>query len=53
MKKNNDRVNNEFYIGPVYNYSISNGEKIRICNCKKMWGLGVPSDLKIFLSRNK
>ena len=49
MILNNDRVKNEFYVGPVYNYAISNRNKIRIHHCKKMWGLGVPSDLKKFI----
>ena len=50
MISNNDRVNNEFYVGPVYNYAIQNNEKIRIYNCKNMWGLGVPNDLKKFIT---
>jgi beta-phosphoglucomutase-like phosphatase (HAD superfamily)/dTDP-glucose pyrophosphorylase len=50
MIRKNDRVKNEFYIGPVYNYAINNGDKLRIFNCKKMWGLGVPTDLKRFIS---
>ena len=44
----NNRVNNEFYVGPVYNYAINSGHKIRIFECKKMWGLGTPSDLDTF-----
>jgi HAD superfamily hydrolase (TIGR01509 family) len=50
MIEKNDRVKNEFYVGPVYNYAIQNNDKIRIFNCKKMWGLGVPTDLKKFMS---
>lgn len=45
----NERVKNEFYVGPVYNYLINNDGKVRIFDCKKMWGLGVPEDLNVFL----
>ena len=43
------RTNGEFYIAPVYNEAISDGKRIKIQNCKKMWGLGVPADLLKFL----
>ena len=49
MIRNNDRVKNEFYVGPVYNYAIQDNNNIRILDCKKMWGLGVPNDLKKFI----
>jgi HAD superfamily hydrolase (TIGR01509 family) len=42
------RVNNEFYVCPVYN-SMPQSSRIRIHNCKKMWGLGVPTDYEHFL----
>jgi HAD superfamily hydrolase (TIGR01509 family) len=45
----NIRTNGEFYIAPVYNEAIMDGKKIKINNCKKMWGLGVPDDLMHFL----
>ena len=45
----NDRVKNEFYVGPVYNYLIKDNGKVRIFDCKRMWGLGVPEDLDTFL----
>lgn len=47
----NVRVNSEFYICPVYNF-MRCGEAapaIRTHNCKKMWGLGVPTDYEHFL----
>ena len=44
----NERVKNEFYVCPVYNYLIRDGGKIRILDCKKMWGLGIPEDLEYF-----
>ena len=46
-----DRVNGEFYIFPVYNYL--NSKKVVIYNVGSeyngMHGLGIPSDLEIFL----
>lgn len=49
---NNDRVNNEFYTCPVYNYSIKHGKKIGIYNIdfEQMHGLGTPEDLRKYLS---
>lgn len=49
MIAKNIRVNNEFYTVPSYNEAIQAGLKITIEPCKKMWGLGVPEDLKVFL----
>jgi dTDP-glucose pyrophosphorylase len=48
---NNDRVNNEFYVCPVYNYLIQNGSKIGIFNIEssKMHGIGTPEDLDAYL----
>ena len=42
------RVNGEFYVCPVYNFMPA-AAAIRCCNCKKMWGLGVPTDYEHFL----
>ncbi|HED5229828.1 glycosyltransferase family 2 protein [Campylobacter jejuni] len=51
----NDRVNNEFYTCPVYNYAIKSGVKIGIYNIdfSKMHGIGTPEDLEIFKAINK
>ncbi|HEG3307070.1 glycosyltransferase family 2 protein [Campylobacter jejuni] len=51
----NDRVNNEFYTCPVYNYAIKSGAKIGIYNIDffKMHGIGTPEDLEIFKAINK
>jgi HAD superfamily hydrolase (TIGR01509 family) len=49
MIAENVRVNNEFYVCPVYNWLIKDGGKVRTYNCKKLWGLGVPEDLDHFL----
>jgi len=49
MISDNKRVNNEFYVCPVFNEEISDGKKIKIFESKKMWGLGTPEDLKTYL----
>ena len=49
MIEKNIRVNNEFYVAPVYNEAISDGKKIKTYNINKMWGLGTPEDLNKFL----
>ncbi|MET0746741.1 MAG: glycosyltransferase family 2 protein [Rhizobium sp.] len=48
----NDRVNNEFYTCPVYNYMIRNGARIGVyeVGSDAMKGLGTPEDLTAFLS---
>jgi HAD superfamily hydrolase (TIGR01509 family) len=45
----NIRVNNEFYVCPVYNEGIADGKKYKTFNIEKMWGLGTPEDLKYYL----
>lgn len=51
MISKNIRVNNEFYVCPVYNEAIQQENlKFRIHNCKKLWGLGIPKDYEHFLS---
>ena len=45
------RVNGEFYVCPVYNVAIARGAAVRIMNCRRMWGLGVPGDLELFLQK--
>lgn len=49
MIKNNDRVNGEFYLCPVYNYLIKDGGIVKPFNIKEMWGLGTPEDLDTYL----
>lgn len=45
------RTNNEFYICPVYNEAISANQLIVEYPVLKMWGLGTPEDLKLYLGR--
>ena len=51
MIDKNIRVNNEFYVAPVYNEMIEAGKKITYCDVgEKMHGLGTPEDLEKFLA---
>lgn len=50
MIEKNIRVNNEFYVCPVFNQAIEHYQKIRTFNIDKMWGLGTPEDLNYFLN---
>jgi HAD superfamily hydrolase (TIGR01509 family) len=45
------RVNNEFYVCPVFNQAIESGLKISSFEASAMWGLGTPEDLSIYLSK--
>lgn len=49
MISKNIRVNNEFYVCPVFNEAVLDSKKIRIYEAKKMWGIGTPEDLNYFL----
>lgn len=49
MINKNIRVNNEFYVCPVYNQAIQDNKKIIIENIESMWGIGTPEDLEVFL----
>jgi len=53
MIKKNIRVNNEFYVCPVFNQAIKATKEIRTFNVKGMWGLGTPEDLKNYLENYK
>lgn len=50
MIQKNIRVNNEFYVCPVFNQAIEDGKKIKTFDAEKMWGIGVPEDLEYFLN---
>lgn len=51
----NERVNNEFYVAPVYNYAIKQGKKFGIYSIDKsqMHGIGTPEDLDGYLAWRK
>ena len=49
MIEKNIRVNNEFYVCPVFNQAIADNKKIRTFNTENMWGLGTPEDLNYYI----
>ena len=49
MINENIRVNNEFYVCPVFNQAIKDGKVIRNYHVNQMWGLGTPEDLRFYL----
>jgi len=49
MINKNIRVNNEFYVAPVFNEAIADNKKFKIFDVDKMLGLGTPEDLQHFL----
>ena len=55
MIQKNIRVNNEFYVCPVFNEAISDGKKVKVFKVEnnKMWGIGTPEDLNYFLENHK
>jgi HAD superfamily hydrolase (TIGR01509 family) len=53
MVEKNIRVNNEFYVCPVFNQAIEDDKKIRIKEVDGMWGLGTPEDLNYYLENYK
>ena len=53
MINKNIRVNNEFYVCPVFNEAIKDNKQIRTFNTKGMWGLGTPEDLNYYLENYK
>lgn len=53
MINKNIRVNNEFYVCPVFNQAIEDNKQIRTFNTAGMWGLGTPEDLNYYLENYK
>lgn len=53
MIQKNIRVNNEFYVVPVFNEAIADGLDFCVSDCIRMWGIGVPEDLDFFLKNFK
>lgn len=43
------RTNNEFYIAPVYNGAIADGQKVHPFFVEKMHGVGTPEDLNNYI----
>jgi len=53
MIKDDNSIDGEFYVAPVYNELIKQGKKIRIFPVEKMWGLGTPEELNLFLIKGQ
>jgi len=53
MIRKNIRVNNEFYVCPIFNELILDGKKIRTHHIEKMWGTGTPEDLNAFVAAHE
>ena len=51
MIKRNKRVNNEFYVCPVYNEAINDKKKIKTIAVDEMIGMGTPQDLENFIKK--
>lgn len=54
MIADNHRENNEYYVAPVYNYSIARGLEVKKFSIKneEFWPVGTPDDLMDFQHRN-
>lgn len=52
MIDQNIRVNNEFYVCPVYNEMIKDNKVIQVFPVDKMWCIGTPQDLNHYLVHN-
>ncbi len=52
MIASNDRVNNEFYVCPAYNYAIERGLRIGVYDISEdsMHGMGTPKDLDEYIA---
>jgi HAD superfamily hydrolase (TIGR01509 family) len=50
MIDDNKRINNEFYVAPVYQEAIDDGKKFKIKNIESFWSLGTPEDLNRYLA---
>ena len=53
MIEKNIRVNNEFYVCPVFNEAILDDKKIKTYQITEMYGIGTPEDLNYFLENYK
>ena len=51
MIDQNIRVNNEFYVCPVYNEALKDKKKIKAVDVDEMIGLGTPEDLNVFIKK--
>lgn len=55
MIARDERVNNEFYTAPTYNYAIKNGARIGcfLMEFEQMHGIGTPTDLEKYIKESE
>jgi dTDP-glucose pyrophosphorylase len=53
MIESNIRVNNEFYICPVYNEYVKDNKKLKVKYVDRMWGIGDPDSLDYFIESKR
>ena len=46
------KVNNEFYVAPVYNEAIMDNKKIFSFSSNKIWNVGTPDDLEFYIRKH-
>jgi NDP-sugar pyrophosphorylase family protein len=46
------KVNNEFYVAPVYNEAIMDNKKILSFSSNEIWNVGTPDDLEFYIRRH-
>jgi choline kinase len=51
--RRNITYNNEFYVTPVYNLFVESGKKVITNPVTKMWALGSPDELELFMREYK
>ena len=47
------KVNNEYYIAPVYNELVQDGKTLTPFYVHQMWGIGTPEDLNNYLKNRR
>lgn len=50
MMKDDYKINGEYFISPAYNYMLADNKKLTVALVNRFVGLGLPEDLKKFLS---
>lgn len=53
MIEDDVRVNNEFYVCPIYNWNIARGDRIGIYQPREHWPIGTPEDLRHYIGEHK
>ena len=51
MINQNIRVNNEFYVCPVYNQALKNKKIVKAVNVDEMMGLDTPENINVYIKK--